>query len=73
MMVDFAFTDEHVDILHCFSEDYNKRSQRMWEKHGFKRMLAEPLSQPQKGLWQYHYRLTRQEFIERRCRKVTTE
>jgi RimJ/RimL family protein N-acetyltransferase len=73
MMVDFAFTDEHVDILHCFSEDYNKRSQRMWEKHGFKRILAEPLSQPQKGLWQYHYRLTRLEFIEHRCHKVTTE
>lgn len=29
--------------------------------------------QPQKGQWQYHYRLTRQEFIERRRVKVPAD
>lgn len=71
MLVDFAFCGEHVDVLHCFCKDYNVRSRRMWEKHGFTRVLEEPLlPQPQKGKWQYHYRLTRQEFIERHRVKV---
>ncbi|MFD1177806.1 GNAT family N-acetyltransferase [Paenibacillus puldeungensis] len=74
MIVDFAFCGEYVDVLHCFCEDYNIRSQRMWEKHGFTRVLEEPLEpQPQKGQWQYHYRLTRQEFIERRRVKVPAD
>jgi aminoglycoside 6'-N-acetyltransferase len=73
MMVDFAFNCENVDVLHCFSEDYNKRSQRMWEKHGFTRILEEPIPQPQKGQWLYHYRLTRQEFNERRRCNVPSE
>ena len=66
MLIDFAFRAEHVDVLHCFCEDYNVRSRRMWEKHGFTRVLEEPLPQPQKGKWQYHYRLTRQEFLRQR-------
>ncbi len=73
MMIDFAFCGEHVDILHCFCEDYNVRSRRMWEKHGFTLVLAEPLTQPQKGKWQYHYRLSREEFIERRRKRVPLE
>ena len=62
MLVRFAFDREHVDVLHCLCEDYNVRSRRMWEKYGFTRVLAEPLPQPQKGLWQYHYRLTKEEY-----------
>jgi hypothetical protein len=74
MMVDFAFYGENVDVLHCFCEDYNFRSRRMWEKHGFTRILEEPLEpQPQRGIWQYHYKLTRQEFINRRCIKIPAE
>ncbi len=67
MLVDLAFSGEHVDVLHCLCEDYNARSVRMWEKLGFSRVLAKPLPQPQRGKYQYHYRLTRQEFIERRA------
>jgi len=68
MLVDFAFCGEHVDVLHCFCEDYNVRSRRVWEKHGFTRVLEELLEpQPQKGKWQYHYRLTRQEYLERKA------
>ena len=70
MMVDFAFCGEHVDVLHCFSEDYNVRSSRMWEKHGFTRILEEPIPGSWKGKLQYHYCLTRRDFIERRRGKV---
>ncbi len=66
MMIDFAFNNEHVDVLHCFSVDYNIRSCRMWEKHGFSLFLSESLQQPQKGEYQYHYRLTRQAYMEKR-------
>ena len=74
MMIDFAFCGEYVDVLHCFCEDYNARSRRMWEKHGLTRILEEPLNpQPQKGKWQYHYRITRQEFTEYRRVRVPAE
>jgi aminoglycoside 6'-N-acetyltransferase len=66
MIINFAFQSEGVDVLHCFNDDYNTRSKRMWEKHGFAKVLEEPLEpQPQKGNWQYHYRLTRQEFLHK--------
>ena len=66
MLVDFAFCGEHVDVLHCFCEDYNNRSRRMWEKQGFTLVMEEPIPASWKGKAQYHYRLTRQEFIARR-------
>jgi RimJ/RimL family protein N-acetyltransferase len=65
MLIDFAFNTENVDVLHCFNDDYNARSRRMWEKHGFTQALKEPLEpQPQKGQWQYHYRLTKQDYFK---------
>ena len=74
MMIDFAFCGEYTDVLHCFSEDYNARSRRMWEKHGLARVLEEPLEpQPQKGQRQYHYRITRQEFVEHRRVRIPAE
>ncbi|MEA4889017.1 MAG: GNAT family N-acetyltransferase [Clostridiaceae bacterium] len=69
MLVDFAFNNEHVDVLHCFCEDYNIRSRRVWEKNGFTLVLTENLPQPQKGKFQYHYRLTRQDYSKRRYHK----
>ena len=66
MMIDFAFCGEHVDVLHCFCEDYNVRSRRMWEKHGFTKILEEPMPDSREGKLQYHYRLVRQEYIEKR-------
>lgn len=65
MMVDFAFNGEHTDVLHCICGDSNIRSRRVWEKNGFTQILSEPLPQPQKGRFQLHYRLTRQEYIGR--------
>ena len=63
MLIDFAFNVENVDVLHCLSEDYNIRSCRMWEKNGFALILTEELPQPQKGKYQYHYRLTKDEYL----------
>lgn len=65
MLLDLAFNGERVDVLHCFCEDYNIRSRRMWEKQGLALVLTEPLPQPQKGKLQFHYRITRQEYIAR--------
>lgn len=70
MLVDFAFNGEGVDVLHCFCEDYNVRSRRMWEKHGFTQVLAEPLPKGQKGRVQFHYRLTREAYIQRRREQI---
>jgi RimJ/RimL family protein N-acetyltransferase len=62
IIINFAFTEEKVDVLHCFCEDHNQRSRRMWEKNGFSLVLTEDLPQPQKGRYQYHYRLTGEEY-----------
>lgn len=66
MLIDFAFNAEKVDVLHCFSEDYNIRSSRVWEKNGFTRILTEEIPQPHKGKLQYHWRLTRDKYIGNR-------
>jgi RimJ/RimL family protein N-acetyltransferase len=73
MLVDFAFNGENVDVLHCFCEDYNPSSRRVWEKNGFSLILSEPLPQPQKGKWQHHWRLTREYFIQSRRANVPQE
>jgi aminoglycoside 6'-N-acetyltransferase len=65
ILVGHAFNNENVDVLHCFCEDYNKRSQRVWEKNGFSLILEEALPQPQKGKIQYHYRLTKDEYMNK--------
>ncbi len=70
MMIDFAFNGEHVDILHCLCEDYNVRSRRMWEKHGFTLVREDketynPQVKSPIDNYQYHYRLTRHEYIQR--------
>lgn len=70
MMIDYAFNGEYVEVLHCFCEDYNNRSRRVWEKNGFALILSEELPQPQKGKLQHHFRLTRGEYIERRRAKI---
>lgn len=62
MLVRYAFECEHVDVLHCFCEDYNIRSRRVWEKNRFKLVLTEEIPQPHKGKLQYHWRLTKGEY-----------
>ena len=62
MLVKFAFEQEKTDVLHCLCEDYNLRSRRIWEKNGFSLILTEPIPQPHKGKFEYHYRLTKEEY-----------
>ena len=66
MMADFAFTGERADVLHCLCEDYNIRSSRIWRKNGFSLIRSDELPQPQKGKKQFHYALTRREYIRSR-------
>lgn len=66
MLVKYAFECEHVDVLHCFCEDYNIRSRRVWEKNGFQLVFTEEIPQPHKGKVQYHWRLTKDEYQERK-------
>lgn len=61
MLADYAFDVEKADVLHCFCEDYNIRSRRVWEKNGFTLILTEKIPQPHKGSLEYHWRLTREE------------
>ncbi len=67
MLVKYAFECEHVDVLHCFCEDYNVRSRRVWEKNGFQLVFTEEIPQPHKGKLQYHWRLTKDEYQERKA------
>jgi len=67
MIIDFAFNHERVDVLHCFCEDYNKRSERMWQKHGFTLVRQDeetynPQWKSPIGKWQYHYALLYQRY-----------
>lgn len=65
MLVNFAFNTENADVLHCFCEDYNIRSQRVWEKNGF--MLVQKVKHEncKKSEYEYHYALTRQQYNKR--------
>lgn len=63
-LADYAFNTEKVDVLHCLCEDYNLRSKRVWEKNGFSLIWEEKIPNPQKGQIQYHWRLTKEEFLQ---------
>lgn len=65
MLIKYAFACEQVDVLHCLCEDYNRRSCRTLEKNGFTLVLAEKFTEPHKGEFQYHWRLTKEEYNAR--------
>ncbi|HPK15742.1 MAG: hypothetical protein BWY35_00117 [Firmicutes bacterium ADurb.Bin248] len=71
MLIDFAFCGEHVDMLYCFAADYNIRSQKSLLKQGF---VPAGESDADAGSLrakkEYHYRLTRREFIGRRRERI---
>jgi aminoglycoside 6'-N-acetyltransferase len=73
MLVRYAFEGEHVDALHCFCEDYNTRSERMWRKNGFAFMKKEPTSPDCVGEFQLHYALTRRAYIENQRAHIPQE
>ncbi|MDR3119897.1 MAG: GNAT family N-acetyltransferase [Clostridiales bacterium] len=67
MLVKFAFYYERADAIHCLLDDFNRRSMRVWEKHGFRLVRADELEQPQKGKKQLHYALTSREYRDSRA------
>ncbi len=73
LLVEFAFAVEGVDVLHCFAEDYNVRSVRVWLKNGFRLAHSEDLPQPQKGTRQHHFVLTRSEWTETSARPIAVQ
>ena len=78
MLVDYAFAGEHADVLHCFCEDHNPRSERMWQKHGFSLVKREaevynPKWRSPIGKWQLHYALTRAEYVAQRRVRIPPE
>lgn len=67
MLIDFAFCEKAVDILYCFAADYNIRSRKTLVKHGFQIYGEEDVSSGSlRAKKEYHYRLTRQEYINLR-------
>jgi len=73
MLVDFAFYGQGVDVLHCFCDDYNNRSCRVFQKGGFELAMSEELPTGHKGKFQHHFKLTREQYIQRRRVKVSQE
>jgi RimJ/RimL family protein N-acetyltransferase len=73
MLIDYAFYGENIDVLHCFAADYNLRSQKTLLKHGFILCGEEDVEESLRAKKEYHYRFTRQDFIERRRIKVPAE
>ena len=65
MLIKYAFENEQVDVLHCLCEDYNRRSCRVFEKNGFTLILTERFTEPHRGQFQYHWRLTKDEYNAR--------
>ncbi|MCL2408686.1 MAG: GNAT family N-acetyltransferase [Oscillospiraceae bacterium] len=61
MLVEFAFSVENVDVLHVFSFDYNVRSQRVFEKNGFRLFMRERSESP-KAKEDVHFQLLREDY-----------
>ncbi|MBE5761263.1 MAG: GNAT family N-acetyltransferase [Clostridiales bacterium] len=67
MLVDFAFTEQSTDLLHCFVESYNPRSARVFEKNGFTIIKSEKNPEGSKGEFELHLRLTKEEYKKGKC------
>jgi len=65
MLVDFAFNGEHCDVLYGIVFDYNKRSQRAFEKNRFGLVELFDIGDGPSA----KYRLARQDFYRRPARK----
>ncbi|MEA4823871.1 MAG: GNAT family N-acetyltransferase [Clostridiaceae bacterium] len=65
MLLDFAFTGEHTDVLYCICDDYNIRSNRILMKYGFS-LVFQKAGKGESEHFENHYCLTRQGYIHRR-------
>ncbi len=61
LLLEFAFREECVDVMHCMCDDGNVRSKRIWEKHGFRLVKRELGAE-----YEDHWQLTRREYEERK-------
>ena len=68
LLVRFAFEEQQVDVLYNVCADYNIRSQKMQERLGFRRVLVEPNEAGNRAQFEYHYRLTRDEYFQQKAR-----
>lgn len=68
MLVDFAFRQEHVDVLHCLCDDFNVRSERMWQKNGFtlvrRDAVRSEVGVTPVGKWRLHYALSKEMYFK---------
>ena len=63
LLVEFAFSQEGVDVLHCINDDYNIRSRRMMEKNGFTLIQSIPLPSSKIGNYELHWQLTKEQYF----------
>ena len=63
MLADYAFQKAGVDVLHCFTEDYNIRSRKLWMRLGFTEACAFTLPAGEKGSVQYHYVMRKEDWV----------
>jgi RimJ/RimL family protein N-acetyltransferase len=64
MLVDFSFNSEHADIVFGIPEDYNLRSQRVFEKNGFRLLMKKPLPDSVKAKEELYLAINRQEYVD---------
>lgn len=60
MLADYAFREDSADVLHCMCAVANLRSNRIWQKNGFRLAWSEPGAE-----YEQHYVLRRGEYLER--------
>ena len=64
LLVRFAFEEQQVDVIYNVCSDYNIRSQKMQERLGFHRVRVEPNEEGNRAKFEYHYRLTQDEYSQ---------
>ena len=69
MLIEYAFCNANVDILHCIAADYNLRSQKTLLRQGFVLCGEDDVEDSLRAKKEYHYRLTREDFIQRQAKE----
>ena len=62
MLMDYAFTQTTTHVLHCICDESNIRSNRVWQKNGF-RLVWQKTDEDE---IENHYALTRGEYLSRK-------
>ncbi|MBQ7930502.1 MAG: GNAT family N-acetyltransferase [Clostridia bacterium] len=59
LLADYAFREDSADVLHCMCDIANVRSNRIWQKNGFRLAWSEPGAE-----YEQHYVLTREDYTK---------